>query len=365
MQAGVTRMEKEPHRRTMIDLRSDTVTRPTPAMREAMARADVGDDGYGDDPTVNALEAKAAALLGKEAAVLVPTGTMGNLCAIFAQTGRGDEVVVEATSHIYRTEQGGIASLAGVPYRVLPGEHGIIPLEVLRAELASSSYAARLRTAVVCLETTHNAAGGTVPSLDYLDAARDAAMRHGAAVHMDGARIFNAAVALGVKVSEIARAADTVTFCLSKGLGAPVGSVLCGPAAVIRQARQTRKMLGGTMRQAGVLAAAGIVALEIMVDRLAEDHRRARQLAEGLHALDATTCDPASIATNIVFVNLAASGLSAADWCRRLADRGVVCRPYDAFRIRLLTHADISDADVTDALAAFREEWPGTTVRAA
>ena len=365
MQAGVTRIELQPHRRMMIDLRSDTVTRPTLAMREAMVRADVGDDGYGDDPTVNELEAKAAALLGKEAAVLVPTGTMGNLCAIFAQTGRGDEVVVEASSHIYRTEQGGMASLAGVPYRVLPGEHGIIPLDVLRAELASGSYAARLRTAVVCLETTHNAAGGTVPSLDYLGAARDAAARHGAAVHMDGARIFNAAVALGVKVSEIARAADTVTFCLSKGLGAPVGSVLCGPAAEIRRARQTRKMLGGTMRQAGVLAAAGIVALETMVERLADDHRRARQLAEGLHALDATICDPASIATNIVFVNLAASGLPAADWCSRLADRGVTCRPYDALRIRLLTHADISDDDVTAALAAFRAEWPGTAERSA
>ena len=349
----------------MIDLRSDTVTRPTAAMREAMAKADVGDDGYGDDPTVNELEAKAAAMLGKEAAVLVPTGTMGNLCAVFAQTGRGDEVIVEATSHIYRTEQGGVASLAGVPYRVLPGERGIIPIGVLRDELASSSYAARLRTAVVCLETTHNAAGGTVPSLDYLAAAREAAERHGAAVHMDGARLFNAAIALGVRVSEIAQAADTVTFCLSKGLGAPVGSVLCGPAEVIRRARQSRKMLGGTMRQAGVLAAAGIVALDTMVDRLADDHRRARRLAEGLHAVDPTTCDPVSIATNIVFVDLAASGLSAAEWCRRLADRGVTCRPYDLSRLRLLTHADISDDDVTMALAAFRAEWPGSAARAA
>ena len=365
MQTSETPITMQPHRRTMIDLRSDTVTRPTAAMREAMAKADVGDDGYGDDPTVNELEAKAAALLGKEAAVLVPTGTMGNLCAVFAQTGRGDEVIVEATSHIYRTEQGGMASLAGVPYRVLPGARGLIPIEVLRAELASSSFSARLRTALVCLETTHNAAGGTVPSLDYLKAARDVAEQYGAAVHMDGARMFNAAVALGVRVSEIARVADTVTFCLSKGLGAPVGSILCGPAAVIRRARQTRKMLGGTMRQAGVLAAAGIVALETMVDRMADDHRRARRLAEGLHAIDTTTCDPASVATNIIFANLAASGLSTPEWCSRLAARGVTCRPYDASRVRLLTHADITDEDVTMALAAFRAEWPDTAVRAA
>ena len=249
----------------MIDLRSDTVTRPTPAMRDAMARAEVGDDGYGDDPTVNALERKAAAMLGKAAALLVPTGTMGNLCAVFAQTGRGDEVLVESQAHIYRTEQGGLAALAGVPYRVLPGERGMVPIDLLRAELDGSLYSTRLRPALVCVETTHNAAGGTVPPLPWLAAVADVAARGGAAVHMDGARVFNAAAALGVDVSEVARHAGTVTFCLSKGLGAPVGSVLCGPAAVIGRARQARKMLGGTLRQAGVLAAAGIVALDTMV----------------------------------------------------------------------------------------------------
>ena len=349
----------------MIDLRSDTVTRPTAAMRDAMARAEVGDDGYGDDPTVNALEAKAAAMLGKEAAVLVPTGTMGNLCAVFAQTGRGDEAIVESTAHIYRTEQGGMAALAGVPYRVLPGQRGMIPIEALRVALEGSGYGARLRPALVCVETTHNAAGGTVPPLDYLAAVHEAATQAKAAVHMDGARLFNAAVALGVDVSTIARCATTVTFCLSKGLGAPVGSVLCGPAEVIGRARQARKMLGGTMRQAGVLAAAGIVALDTMVARLADDHRRARRLAEGLHALHPTICDPAGVETNILFVTMSASGVLAAEWCRRLGARGIVCRPTDAARIRLLTHADIADADIEAALAAFRADWPVAAARAA
>jgi len=344
----------------MIDFRSDTVTRPTPAMRAAMAAAEVGDDGYSDDPTVNALEAKAAAMLGKEAAMLVPSGTMGNLCAVFAQTGRGDEVFVESQAHIYRTEQGGMASLVGVPYRVLAGQGGMVPIDLLRAELASSSYAARLRTALVCVETTHNAAGGIVPPLTYLASVHDAAKRHDASVHMDGARVFNAAVALGVPVSAIAATADTVTFCLSKGLGAPVGSVLCGPTAVIKRARQARKLLGGTLRQAGVLAAAGIVALDTMVDRLADDHAHAKRLAEGLHALDPSTCDPKSVETNIVFADFNASGIPAADWCQRLAAHGIICRPSDPWRIRLLTHADISGADITTALAAFRSEWSRT-----
>ncbi len=341
-----------------IDLRSDTVTRPTPAMRRAMATAEVGDDGYGDDPSVNELERRAAERLGKAAAMLVPTGTMGNLCAVLAQTGRGDEVIVESTAHIYRTEQAGMAQLGGVPYRVLPGERGAVPLPLLRSELDGSGYSTRLRPAVMCLETTHNAAGGTVLPLDYMAAVRSLTAAHGMAVHVDGARVFNAAVALGVPVADIARHADTVTFCLSKGLGAPVGSVLCGPEPVIRRARQVRKLLGGTMRQAGVLAAAGLVALDSMVERLAEDHRRARRLAEGLASLHPSLCDPAAVATNIVYVDLSASGMSAPDWCRHLAGHGVTVRPYSATRVRLLTHADVDDAMIDAALAAFRAGWP-------
>ena len=347
----------------MIDLRSDTVTRPTPAMRAAMAAAEVGDDGYGDDPTVNALERKAADMLGREAALLLPTGTMGNITAVFAQTGRGDEVLVESTAHIYRTEQGGMASLAGVPYRVLPGERGAIPFDRLRAEIAGSGYSTRLHPALLCLETTHNAAGGTVLPMDYLAAVRALAAEHGIAVHIDGARVFNAAIALGVPVAQIAQHADTITFCLSKGLGAPVGSLLCGPAAVIRRARQTRKMLGGTMRQSGVLAAAGLVALDTMVDRLADDHRRAKHLAAGLAALHPSLCEAPE--TNIVYLDLAASGLSAPDWCQRLGAAGIICRPYSATQIRLLTHADISDADTDAAISAFQSIWPAARSRAA
>ena len=347
----------------MIDLRSDTVTRPTPAMRAAMEAAVVGDDGYGDDPTVNALERLAAETLGKEAAMLVPSGTMGNLCAVFAQTGRGDEVIVEAGAHIYRTEQGGMATLAGVPYRVLQGERGAIPLPALEAELRGSMYGTRLRPALLCLETSHNAAGGAVLPLDYLEPVRALASRHGLAVHIDGARVFNAAVALNVPASRIAAHADTVTFCLSKGLSAPVGSVLCGPREVITRARLFRKMLGGGMRQAGVFAAAGIVALETMVDRLAEDHARARRLAEGLAALDASLCEPARVETNILFVDVAASGLDAAEWCRRVLEHGVVCRPSSATRLRLVVHAEIGDGGIERTLRAFAACWENAVNR--
>lgn len=349
----------------MIDLRSDTVTRPTPAMRDAMRSAEVGDDGYGDDPTILRLERQSATMLGKEAAMLLPTGTMANLCAVMAQTGRGDAVVLEASAHIYQTEQGGIASLAGVPYRPLPGIRGAIPLPVLEAELDNAPYMIRLRPALLCLETTHNAAGGAVLPLDYLAQAKALADRHGTAVHIDGARVFNAAVALGVPVAEIARHADTITFCLSKGLGAPVGSVLCGPAAVIARARSLRKMLGGTMRQAGVIAAAGLVALDTMVDRLAEDHRRARHLAEGLAVLHPALCDPAAVETNIVYLDLSPSGVPAAAWTHRLREHGILARPYTATRMRLLTHADIDDAEIERALQAFRAIWPHARSRAA
>lgn len=343
----------------MIDLRSDTVTRPTEAMRHAMFKADVGDDGYGDDPSVNALEQQAAAIFGKEAALFVPSGTMGNLCAILAQTGRGDEIIVETGAHIYRSELGGCATIAGVPYRVLQGKGGMISLDVLRSELeGNGAYAGKLRPALICVETTHNASGGAVLPLEYLEAIKAIAADRGAAVHMDGARVFNAAAALSVEVSDIVRHADTVTFCLSKGLGAPVGSVLCGTQAAILRARQIRKMLGGTMRQAGILAAAGMVALENPIGRLVEDHRRARRLAAGLHALHPGICDPTLVASNIVFVDVAASARSALDWCKRLATRDIICRPYSKTTIRLLTHSNITDAAIERVLTAFSEDWP-------
>ncbi|NTE84773.1 hypothetical protein G6M12_24785 [Agrobacterium tumefaciens] len=342
----------------MIDLRSDTVTRPTDAMREAMAKAVVGDDGYGDDPSVNMLELRAASMLGKEAALLLPTGTMGNLCAVMAQTGRGEEIIVESSAHIYRSELGGFAAVASAPYRVLPSKDGLFSLDVLKNELeGSGGYAGKLRPALICVETTHNAAGGTVPPIHYLASVKRLAEETGAAIHMDGARVFNASIALSVDITKIVAHADTVMFCLSKGLGAPIGSMLCGPKTVINRARLIRKMLGGTMRQSGVIAAAGIVALETMVDRLADDHKRARILANGLNAIHHSLCDPNTVSTNILFVDVSKSRFRASEWCERLAARNIVCRPYSKTRIRLLTHADITDQDIESVLAAFAAEW--------
>ena len=346
----------------MIDLRSDTVTRPSETMRRAMANAPVGDDGYGDDPTVNALERKAARMLGKEAALLVPSGTMGNLCAVLAQAGRGEEVIVESTAHVYRAEQGGIATLGGIPFRVLTGEGGAIPLDVLRAGLALQGYTTPLRPVLLCLETSHNASGGKVLSTDYLAAASTLAKANGIAVHIDGARLFNASVALEVEAEEIARHADTVTFCLSKGLGAPAGSLLCGPKPAIQRARVIRKMLGGTMRQAGVLAAAGLVALDSMIGRLADDHRRAKRLAEALARLPGDACDNHTVQTNIVLVDVSTTGASAHDWSVALEERGILCRPTDATRLRLLTHLDVSDQDIDAVAAAFADNWARVSI---
>jgi threonine aldolase len=340
----------------MIDLRSDTVTLPTPAMRAAIAEAALGDDGYRDDPTVNALEELAARLVGKEAALLVPSGTMGNLAALLALAGRGEQVLLEARSHIARSEMGGIATLAGLPHQALPGHRGAVAPEVLETAVAGSQTAG-LRPTLLCLETTHNAAGGAVLPLDYLAAIRATASRLGLRIHLDGARLFNAAVALGVPAHEIARHADTVTFCLSKGLSAPAGALLCGPADVIARARLFRRMLGGTMRQSGVLAAAGIVALQQGVDRLVEDHRRAKRLAEGFAALAPTLCDPAEVETNILFIDVRYSGRSARDWVRELEARRVVCRAMDSHRMRLVVHAEIDDADIEAAIAAATEVW--------
>jgi threonine aldolase len=327
-------------------------------MRAAMATAEVGDDGYGEDPTVRRLEERAAALTGKQAALLMPSGTMGNLCALVTHANRGAEVLLEASCHILRSELGGIAALAGLPAKVLPGQRGAIPLAAIDACFEAGEYGTLPKPGLLCLETTHNAAGGAVLPLDYLAAAREVATRRGIPLHIDGARLFNAAVALGVRAEAIARHADTITFCLSKGLGAPVGSLLCGSAEFIGRARRNRRMLGGTLRQAGVLAAAGLVALERNIERLAEDHARAKRLAEGLAAISPTLSDPAAVETNILFVDFAASGIGAAEWAKRLAAHGVTCRPSSATRMRWVTHLDIDDAGVETALAAVAALWP-------
>ncbi|MBI4571377.1 MAG: low-specificity L-threonine aldolase, partial [Chloroflexi bacterium] len=276
-----------------IDLRSDTLTHPTPAMREAMAKAEVGDDVFGEDPTVRRLEQMAAERMGKEAAVFVASGTMGNLVSLLAHCGRGDEAIVGSEAHVLHYEAGGVPGLGGVQLRPVRNDgHGMIDLDELEATIRLENVHFP-RTSAVCLENTHNRCGGGVLTAEETAAVARIARRHGVAVHLDGARIFNAAVALGVAPSELAAQADSVTFCLSKGLSAPVGSLVCGSAEFVQRARRMRKMVGGGMRQAGVIAAAGIVALETMVDRLAEDHEHAQLLARGLAQLPGIRIDPA------------------------------------------------------------------------
>ena len=337
---------------SVIDLRSDTVTKPTPAMMEAMARAELGDDGRGDDPTVKKLEAMAADRMGKAAGLFVPSGTMSNQIAILAHSGRVGEVVGEATSHIFRSEMGGVATIAGLFHRALPGSRGAMDLDALADVLKPPALAPHhLGTALVCMETTHNAAGGTVLPLAHMASVKRMAGAKGVPVHVDGARVFNAAIAQGVDARTIAAHADSITFCLSKGLSAPVGSVLTGSAEFITRARGFRRMLGGNMRQAGLLAACGIVALEQNVDRLRDDHDNARPLARGLEAIDPRFCSAKDIETNIVMVR--APGGDAAQWVERLAAHNVLALAANRDVIRLVTHREISGTDVERAIAAF------------
>lgn len=337
-----------------IDLRSDTVTRPTPAMMEHLARAELGDDGRGDDPTVKRLEALAAARLGKAAGLFVPSGTMGNLASILAHTGRAGEVLAEASSHIFRSEMAGVAIVAGLYPRGIPGQRGAMDLNILGEQLRPPKLKPHaLGTALVCLETTHNAAGGAVLPLRHMAEVRRLAGERGVPVHLDGARIFNAAVALGVEAREIAAYADTVTFCVSKGLSAPVGSVIAGPRDLIDRARGFRRMLGGSMRQAGLLAACGIVALEQMVARLKDDHANARALAEGLHRIDPALSDPSAVETNMVLVTLPARQDASDRWIEALHGRGILAAAARPNVLRLVTHRHIGPDQIETAVAAF------------
>lgn len=319
----------------------DTSTEPTDAMRDAMRDASVGDDVYGRDPTVNELEARAAELLGKEAAVLVPTGTMANLAAILALTTRGDAVVLEDQSHIACAEAGGVAAVAGcMPIRVA-GRRGVLePADVEAVLLPDDEHRPRAR--LLCVENTHNRGGGTVTSPAGLAALRALCDERGVRVHLDGARLFNAAVALDVAPAALAAPALTVSFCLSKGLGAPVGSLVAGPAETIARTRRMRKLLGGGMRQAGVFAAAGLLALDGWRERLAGDHRHARTLASRLAALRGVQVDPEAVETNIVFCEVSdARGLQA-----RLLERGLACSASSATRLRFVLHHQIGDDDL-------------------
>lgn len=330
----------------VIDLRSDTLTKPTDAMRRAMANADVGDDVYGEDPTVNRLEELAAGLLGKEAGLYVTSGTMGNLVSALAWCNRGDELMCGADAHLLVNEMGSIATFGGVQMRPLPNDkRGLMDPDEIDATVSPGGFFPR--TALLALENTHNRGNGAAYSKDEIQPFAEVARSHSMALHIDGARIFNASVALGVPPSELTKAADSVTFCLSKGLAAPVGSVVVGPTDFVARARRVRKMAGGGMRQAGVLAAAGLVALETMVERLAEDHANARRLAEGLAGLPGFTVDPAAIETNIVYVELEegdGSSLSA-----RLRQNGVLANGRFNW-VRFVPHYGITAEDIDEAL---------------
>lgn len=336
-----------------IDLRSDTVTLPTPAMREAMAHAELGDDVYGEDPTINRLEAVAAERVGKEAAVLVPSGTMGNLLGVLSHCGRGDAALVGDQSHIYHYEGGGASVLGGVVLRPVPTmPNGELPLDLLEASVHNSGDPHQAQTRLICLENTHNRCGGVALSPEYMGEVRAFAQERGLAVHLDGARVFNAAVALGVDVREITQHVDSVMFCLSKGLSAPVGSLLAGDAAFIQRARRLRKMVGGGMRQAGVIAAAGLVALEQMVERLAEDHANARMLAEGLSTFPQIAIDLTSVQSDIVIFSLQSEKMSPEAFVAALRERGVLIGGMGGGRLRAVTHYGIGSSDIEEALEA-------------
>jgi threonine aldolase len=335
----------------MIDLRSDTVTRPSPAMREAMATAEVGDDVYGEDPTVHRLQERVAGLLGKEAALLVPSGTMGNQVCLGALVRPGEEVIAEARAHVLLNEAASAARLWGCQIAPVAGRRGAMDPQTV-AESIREPDVHHPRTAVLSLEDTHNDAGGAVLPLHAVDALTALARRHGLSVHVDGARLFNAQVASGVPAARIVRDADLVSVCLSKGLGAPVGSVVAGGAVHVATCLRLRKALGGGMRQAGVIAAAGLVALEEGLPLLADDHRRARALAHALSGLPGLEVDPDEVETNIVFV---VTRDDAAGWEHRLAERGVGALALGPRRLRFVFHRDAGDDALQAAVAACRE----------
>jgi threonine aldolase len=334
----------------LIDLRSDTVTKPTSAMRKAMAEAEVGDDVYGEDPTVNKLEELAAEMMGKEAGLFVPTGTMGNLVSVISHCQRGQEVILGAESHVFYYEVAGAAVVGGLGYRTIQ--------ENSMGHLSAEQVASAIRgqnihfptTGLLCLENTHNRAGGTVMSLEHSAGLCKVAHDHKVPVHLDGARVFNAATYLQKNVRELVADFDSVQFCLSKGLGAPAGSLVVGKKDFIDRARKNRKMLGGGMRQVGVLAAAGTLALTEMTKRLDEDHYQARRLAEGLQLVPGLEVDLATVHTNIVIASTRTSGKTGAEWAERLRQKGVLINAVGPYTLRFVTHYDVTRPDIEEAL---------------
>ena len=331
-----------------LDLRSDTVTWPTPEMREASYKAKLGDDVYGDDPTVNELEALSAEIFGKEAGLFVTSGTMGNAVAVLAHTQRGDEIILEQTSHIYVNEVGGLAVMGQLMARTIPGEKGWMkPDDIRRAVRADNIHYPR--TSLLCIENTHNSAGGIALTPKQMKSNWDVAKEQSLGVHLDGARVFNAAVALKVGVKELAKYADTIQICLSKGLSAPVGSIVVGSEDLVKKARKYRKMLGGGMRQAGIIAAPGILALTKMVDRLEDDHRNAKLLAAGLQKLGIKVVN--EVQTNMVYIDFSAIGWKGSDWTKACAKLGWKSRAGDnATGTRLVTHYGIEGEDIKSFL---------------
>lgn len=338
----------------IIDLRSDTITRPTPAMRAAIANAEVGDDVYSEDPTVNKLQKKVAALLGKEAALYVPSGVMANQIAIKCLTIPGDEVICDENSHIYNYEGGSPAFLSGVQLHPLPGVYGIITPEQIKPVIRpkDSHYP---QTRLIELENTHNRAGGTIYPLEIIKEVRKLADFYDLKMHLDGARLWNAHIATGIPLHEYAQYFDSISVCFSKGLGAPVGSAIVGSMEVINKAHRCRKMLGGGMRQAGILAAAALYALENNVQRLADDHARAFKLASFLHGVKGVSINLEETRTNIVIADFRDYGTDAETLCKKLCEKGILCMAFSATKIRFVTHLEISDADIDRVLAVFRE----------
>jgi len=343
----------------IIDLRSDTVTLPTPAMREAMYRAQLGDDVFGEDPTVNRLEEMAAERMGKEAALLVPSGTMANLVCALTHCARGEEAILGDRSHMFINEAGGMSALGGIHPHIIPNQpDGTMRLQSIEDAIRGDNLHYP-RTRLICLENTHNRCNGSPLTPEYTGSVVALARHRGLSTHLDGARIFNAAIALGVDVKELTRGVDSVIFCLSKGLAAPVGSMVCGSCAFIAEARRNRKILGGGMRQAGVIAAAGIVALEQMVDRLAEDHANACRLAAGIAEIPGLSIDLTRAQTNIIYFDLDSDRLAAGEFLSRMEQKGIKLLPTGGSSFRMVTHHEIRSENIDTALAALGSVMKG------
>lgn len=333
----------------IVDLRSDTVTKPTPEMRAAMARAEVGDEVFWEDPTTNLLQERVSELCGVEAALFVPSGSMGNLVSLRTMAGPGDEVICDSDAHILNYEVAALAAVAGIQARALPGKWGVLNPDDVVGAIRPGSHTFP-RTKVIALENTHNLAGGTIYPIDDIRAVRKVADEYELKIHLDGARIFNAAVASGVPVSEYCALVDGMTFCFSKGLGCPVGSMVVGSAEFVDEAHRYRKMHGGGMRQTGILTAACLVALDTMIDRLADDHANARRLAEGINRIVAGATVPANVQTNMVLVTTEKLGYGPDEFVETLGKRGVRCLAYRRGVVRMVTHKDVSNSDIDWAL---------------